>query len=196
MKLQTLKTILQEHRYHQTVAISFVVYFLLYLYATQLLVFTPEGPLFDLQFFPNWTTLVFQQRSTFLFESIGVIQITPYIQVFLSIVSMLIAAVLSYLVGLNVAVSYFVFRKVGWRGYKGMASMIATVPALLGGAACCVPTLIIVLGLQFTATLSTIWPWFVPISFLLLVVSLWWALSQAEKHPGICTPPSSKKLRA
>lgn len=62
------------------------------------------------------------------------------------------------------------------RGVRGMHALIGTVPALISGAACCVPTLILVIGLQLTATLATVWSLLVPISVVLLLMSLWWSL--------------------
>jgi hypothetical protein len=49
------------------------------------------------------------------------------------------------LVGLNAAV-----RTLALRGGRGFASLVGTIPALVGGAACCVPTLILMIGLQMS----------------------------------------------
>jgi len=57
-----------------------------------------------------------------------------------------------------------------------MHALIGTIPALISGAACCVPTLILVIGLQLTATLATVWSLLVPIGAALLLASLWWSL--------------------
>lgn len=186
-----LKTILRQRRYLWTTAIVFTLYVLLYLFVTQFIVFTAAGTHepFAIDVVSNWTEQVFRQRSTFLYESIAVIHVTPYVSIFLSIPNLILAFLLSVLVGLNIAVSYYIFRKVGWRGKEGVASLVGTIPALLGGAACCVPTLIIVLGIQFTAALSTVWSFFVPLSFILLIGSLVWALHQATRNPAICRNP-------
>ena len=60
-------------------------------------------------------------------------------------------------------------------------SLIGTIPAIIGGAACCVPTLILVIGLQLTATLAAVWSYFVPLSAILLILSLWWSLRRIQK---------------
>jgi hypothetical protein len=136
---------------------------------------------FGFKLLSNWTELIFRQRSPFLFESIGVIYLGP-IKLFLSIGNFLIALILGVLVGANISVSYFSFRSLSLRGTKGFVSLIGTIPAIIGGAACCVPTLILVIGLQLTATLAAIWSYFVPLSAFLLLVSIWWSLRRTQKR--------------
>ncbi len=53
---------------------------------------------------------------------------------------------------------------------------VAAALVSLAGAACCVPTLILVIGLQLTATVAAAWSLLVPASALLLALSLWWSL--------------------
>ncbi len=136
---------------------------------------------FGFKLLANWPELIFRQRSAFLFESIGIIYIGP-IRLFLSIGNFLIAFVLGLLVGANITVSYYSFRSLSLRGTKGFISLLGTIPAIVSGAACCVPTLILVIGLQLTATLAAIWSFFVPLSALLLFVSLWWSLRRIQKR--------------
>ena len=187
--MDILKQLLSERRYVTVGLISFLFYFFLYLFVTQFIVFgADQGTEWSLTILDNWRELIFRQRSPMLFESIGVISL-PYVTLFLSVVNLIIALVLSELVAWNIMLSYFIFRRVGWKGWRGLTSLAGTIPALLGGAACCVPTLILVLGLQVTATLTTVWPWFVPLSFLLLIGSLWWAVVQAKRNPNICRNP-------
>lgn len=81
--------------------------------------------------------------------------------------------VLGVLVAANIAVSYYGFRAFGMRGVRGMHALVGTLPARISGATCCVPTLILVIGLQLTATLAAIWSLLVPISAVLLALSLW-----------------------
>lgn len=177
--------ILSEKRFRYTAIIIFILYTIVYLLVTQFIVLTLNpalNPAWAIELVPNWTEIIFRMRAAFLFESIGYIQITPFITFFISVPNLILAFLLSYLVAMNLTVSYWVFRKIGLRGGKGAITLIGTIPALLGGAACCVPTLILVFGLQFTATLSAVWPWFVPLSFALLILSLWWALKHAKKY--------------
>ena len=184
-KFKILLNIISQRRYLITGIISIIVYFFIYLAATRFLILSfriePMESFFGFKFLSNWTELIFRQRSPFLFESIGVIYIGP-IKLFLSIGNFLIALVLGILVGSNISVSYFGFRSLSLRGAKGFVSLIGTIPAIIGGAACCVPTLILVIGLQLTATLAAVWSYFVPLSAVLLILSLWWSLRRIQKR--------------
>jgi hypothetical protein len=175
-----LNTILSKRRFLFTAIFSFFVYIVIYLSATQHLIFTDSidgaKSFFSFDILPNWQDLIFRQRSTFLFEPIGVAYLSPNIKLFLSVPNIIIGAFLSLLVSLNVAVSYYSFRSLSLGGFHGVTSLLGTIPAIVSGTACCVPTLILVIGLQLTATLATIWVLFVPISILLLFLSLWWSL--------------------
>lgn len=175
--MKLLVWILAETRFLITALISLLAYLVLYLAAMQYLIFAPGGTefFFSLQIVPGWQDLLFRQRGPFLFEPIGALHLGP-LAVFLSIPNFAIGLVLGVLVAANIAVSYYGFRTLGMRGARGMHALVGTIPALISGAACCVPTLILVIGLQLTATLATVWSLLVPISAVLLVVSLWWSL--------------------
>lgn len=184
MRRHVLSLVLSERRFRNTAIIIFAAYTAIYLFVTQFLVISVDpgdNPAWSFLIVSNWSELIFRQRAAFLFESIGSVHVTPYLTIFLSIPNLILAFALSTLVALNITVSYYTFHKTGLRGAKGFVTLAGTIPALLGGAACCVPTLILVLGLQFTATLSSVWPWFMPASFVLLFLSLWWALRHASR---------------
>ncbi|MGH8189717.1 MAG: hypothetical protein ACREUC_24385 [Steroidobacteraceae bacterium] len=138
----------------------------------------PES-LVALNIVPDWRSLAFRSRGPFLFEPIGVLEVAPLV-VFLSVPNLVIAIVLGVLVGANVAASYYGFHALGMRGLRGAHALIGTIPALISGAACCVPTLILVIGLQLTATVAAVWSWLVPISAVLLLGSLWWSLHRMQ----------------
>jgi hypothetical protein len=177
MKARLLVCILTTRRFFIAALVSLAAYVVVYLAAMQYLIVSPgeTESLLALNVVPEWRDLAFRQRGPFLFEPIGVLEIAPLV-VFLSIPNLLIAIVLGLLVGANIAASYYGFHALGMRGVRGIHSLIGTIPALVSGAACCVPTLILVIGLQLTATVATVWSWLVPASALLLVVSLWWSL--------------------
>jgi hypothetical protein len=176
-KTRLLLTVLGQRRFLVAALISLALYVLLYLGAMQYLVIAPDAadsPL-ALELSPDWRELAFRRRGPFLFEPIGVLHLAP-LAIFLSIPNLAIALGLGLLLGANVAVSYYGFHALGMRGARGLHALIGTIPALISGAACCFPTLILVIGLQLTATVAAIWSWLLPISVLLLVVSLWWSL--------------------
>jgi hypothetical protein len=177
MKARLLVSILATRRFAVAALVSLAAYVVLYLAAMNYLVVTPRDTqsLLAVEVLPEWRNLVFRQRGPFLFEPIGAVHLAP-LAIFLSIPNLVIAIVLGLLVGANVAASYYGFRELGMRGVRGLHALIGTIPALISGAACCVPTLILVIGLQLTATVATVWSWLVPISAVLLVISLWWSL--------------------
>lgn len=184
---KTLRAVFAERRFRVTWWVTFLLYLFIYLLVTQFIAFSGPAqgnPALAVDIGPNWMENIFRTRAPFLYESVGKVHLTPYVTVFLSIPNLVLGAILSVLVALNISISYFTFKRLGLSGRKGAVTLIGTIPALLGGAACCVPTLIVVLGLQFTATLSALWSWFVPLSLILLFVSLWWVLKQAEKRLG------------
>ena len=180
-----LLSILSKKRYWITAVIVFFVYVVIYLAATQFLIFTERGAeemngFFAVRIAENWQEIMFRQRAPFLFESIGAVY-AGGMKLFISPLNMLLAGALGVLVALNFAVSYYNFRALTLRGPKGFMSLLGTVPAIVSGAVCCVPTLILVIGLQLTATFVAVWSFFVPLSFVLLIMALWWALYKIEK---------------
>jgi hypothetical protein len=186
IKARLLVSILAKRRFLIAALIALAAYVFLYLAAMQYLIITPGATdsLLDLEVLPDWRNLAFRQRGPFLFEPIGVLHLAP-LAIFISIPNLAIALALGVLVGANVAASYYGFHALGMRGVRGVHALIGTIPALISGAACCVPTLILVIGLQLTATLATVWSWLVPVSALLLIASLWWSLQRMVAE-GVC----------
>lgn len=182
--LATLLTILSQKRYLVTAVVVFILYVIVYLAATQFLIFVQRVPMaegfFELKILENWQELMFRQRAPFLFESIGALYVGG-VKIFISIPNILIAALLAVLVSFNISVSYYSFRALSLRGARGIIGLLGTVPAIVSGSVCCVPTLILVIGLQLTATLAAVWSFFIPLSFVLLFAALWWALYKVEK---------------
>jgi hypothetical protein len=179
-----LFSILFKKRFFLTALISFVVYVLIYLGAVGHLVFTfrmsEAESFFAIKILPNWQDLLFRQRSPFLFEAVGLVYLGPNIKLFLSLPNLVLAAILGSLVGINIALSYHTFQKMGLSGGRGVLSLLGTVPPIVSGAVCCVPTIVLLIGLQLTATLATAWSFFVPLSLLLLFLSLIWSLKKIQ----------------
>ncbi|MEX2494778.1 MAG: hypothetical protein WD448_01750 [Woeseia sp.] len=198
MKLELLVSILRERRFLVTAILSLLVYLVLYLAAMQYLTVAQggTGPFISLQIVPDWQALVFRQRAPFLFEPVAALRFGPLL-LFVSIPNLALGFVLGLLVGANFAVSYYGFRTLGMRGARGVHALIGTIPALISGAACCVPTLILVIGLQLTATLAAVWSMLVPISAALLVISLWWSLHRMAAEPvcDIASRPVNARAR-
>lgn len=117
-----------------------------------------------------------------LFETMGPLLYEPVARVVLGPVSWLIApgnvligVALATLVGLNLGVWFVLWRRpqaCGVDGSKTNAGLIAGVPALLSGSACCGPVVFLVLGVQATGAVITAVAWLVPAAAVLLVVTL------------------------
>lgn len=182
--MSKLLSILSQRRYLVTAVLAAAAYALLYLAAARLLVWQggaePSAAMVDIS--SDWRTLLFRTRAPFLYEPIGVVALGRHLTLYLAVPNIAIALLLGVLVGLNVAVSYHDFRALALRGTRGFASLVGTIPALIGGAACCVPTLILVIGLQMSATLIAVWPLLVPASAALLIAALGWSLMRDARQ--------------
>lgn len=187
MDSKLLISIVAEKRVRIAAIASLSAYIVLYLAATEHLIVVDGAMAPSLQILPDWRELVFRRRAPFLFEPIGAVYVGP-LALYLSVPNLVIAFVLGLLVAANVAVSYYGFRTLGMRGLQGLRALIGMIPALVSGAACCVPTLILVVGLQLTATLATVWSLLLPISAVLLLASLWWSLRSIAKQSVCITP--------
>lgn len=187
-----LVAILRQKRFMITALIALFAYVVLYLAAMQYLTVAPDisESFIRLQILPGWRALLFRQRGAFLFEPIGALYLGPLV-LFLSIPNLAIGFMLGVLVAANIAVSYYDFRALGMQGVRGLYALVGTIPALISGAACCVPTLILVAGLQLTATLAAVWSLLVPVSAVLLVGSLWWSLNRIAVD-RVCNIPSKR----
>jgi hypothetical protein len=182
--VELLSSILSQKRFFLTALIVFVLYLLIYLAAVGHLIFTSRmeqaESFFVIKILPNWRDLLFRQRSPFLFEAIGVIYFGSNIKLFISLPNLILATILGSLVGANIALSHYTFRKMGLSGSRGIVSLLGTIPPIISGTVCCVPTIVLLIGLQLTATLATAWSFFVPVSIALLLFSLFWSLRRIK----------------
>lgn len=183
--INLLFSIISQKRFLVVALITLFIYLVIYLAATQHLIFTSRigqaESFFMLKISPDWPKLLFRMRAPFLFESIGAFYLGN-LKIFLSIPNILIGALLGTLVAANITTSYYSFKMLGLQGIRGAGALLGTIPAIISGAACCVPTLILVIGLQLTATLATVWSFFVPLSFGLLLISLIWSLKKIQSR--------------
>ncbi len=115
----------------------------------------------------------FQPMGTLLWEPIARLD-AGVATVFVSPLNLLLGLVLALLVGVNIAVSFLAWRQPEACGIAGSSGVLAGVPALLSGAACCAPVVLIVLGVQASGILLTAFSALVPIALALLVGSLLW----------------------
>ncbi|TLF51766.1 hypothetical protein FEI13_07430 [Halomonas urmiana] len=121
--------------------------------------------------FPAWER-VWQARGPLYFEPVGLIEAGPWIWTF-SPLNTLLALGLGLLLGGNLVLGWRVRHGAShcaWRAPGG--SLLAALPALLAGGACCAPMLLIWLGLPLAGALIPVLPWLLPLAALLLLASL------------------------
>lgn len=150
--------------------VTSVGYLLAYLYGIGHL--APGSGGFEFMVVPDAASRFFQPAlGTFSFEPIAIISAGPITYLFS--LNTVIGLVLAVLVGLNLAVSYLVWRQPKACGIGSRsAGAFASIPALLSGTACCGPVLLIVLGVQASGVLLTAFEFLLPIATVLLVGSL------------------------
>lgn len=83
-----------------------------------------------------------------------------------------LGAVLALLVGINLAVTYLAVTQPASCGISAGSGVLASVPALLSGSACCAPVVLIVLGVQASGLVLTAMSWLLPLGVVALVGSL------------------------
>ena len=86
--------------------------------------------------------------------------------------NLLVALVLAGLVGANLALTYLGVVQPRACGLEASTGVVAGVPALLSGAACCGPTILLVVGVQASAAWIGVFQLLVPLALALLVGSL------------------------
>lgn len=121
---------------------------------------------------PEPLSMMTRQTGPYQYEPIATILLGPVDYLF-SPIDATIAIGFAVLVGVNVAVSVVAWRSPSSCGIGGgSAGLFAGVPAMLSGAACCAPAILIATGVQATAGLLTIFRWLLPATALLLVATL------------------------
>ncbi|ATJ83922.1 hypothetical protein ACFPTY_12905 [Halomonas beimenensis] len=122
--------------------------------------------------FPAWER-AFESRGALRFEPVGLIELGPWVWTF-SPLDTLIALGLGGLLGANLAGLWRLRRAARQCPVKPPSgALLAGLPALLAGGACCAPLLVIWLGLPIAGSLAVLAPWLVPLSCLALLLGLW-----------------------
>ena len=152
------------------VAVTAVAYLLVYLYALGHLAPGLDG--FDV-------VVVSGALGKFLRPELGPFAFTPVARVSLGPVTYLfsfntvIGAGIAGLVGLNLGLTYLAWRQPAACGVGTSSSgVLASIPAVLSGTACCGPVVLIVLGIQASGIVVTAFQFLVPVAVVLLLGSL------------------------
>lgn len=121
-----------------------------------------------------------QRTSYYQFEPIAEVTLGPVSYLF-SPGNVAVGLGVAVLVGVNLAVTLYTRRQPAACSTRTPAGAIAGLPALLSGSACCGPLLLIVLGVQATATMLTVFRILLPAATVLLVLSLLYLGRQADE---------------
>lgn len=162
-----LLAILRIRHYRRLAAGLAVVYLILYMVALQDISRGGTG----FQFLTTDWSRAFERTGALTFEPI--LQLTlPGVTILLSPVNISIGAILSLLVGVNLTVTYIAFRQPRVCSFNRATGILASLPALLAGSACCAPAVILILGLQLSSLLVSAFQILIPVSGFLLLLTL------------------------
>jgi hypothetical protein len=114
-----------------------------------------------------------QTTGAFSYEAIALIEVGPITYLF-SPLNLVIGILLGGLVGLNLALTYVAWRQPAACGIDTSAGtgVLAGIPALLSGTACCGPIILIVVGVQASGLLLLAFDLLVPVAVALLLLGL------------------------
>lgn len=128
---------------------------------------------------PGLSVLVVADPLSRLWEPMGYLAYEPIARLettwftyLFSPIEAAIAIALAVLVAANAALTYLGLVQPKACGLSSSGGVLAGVPALFSGAACCGPVIFAVVGIQMTSTLLTAFRFLVPVAFVLLVLSL------------------------
>lgn len=151
------------------------IYFVLFLIALQDL--TLGGRSFDL--LTADPARMFDRTGTFTFEP--VLQVTvPGATLLVSPLNMFLGLILAVLAGLNLSVTVLAFREPAACRFNRSGGVLAGLPALLAGGACCAPSILMLLGLQASSLLIAVQRVLLPVSFVLLAITLKLVLDRTD----------------
>jgi len=117
------------------------------------------------------------------FEAIAIVDLEP-LRLLFSPLNTLLGVGLAALVGINIAMSYLAVTQPRSCGLGATSGVLASVPALLSGSACCAPVVLLVLGIQASGLLLTALTWLLPVGIVLLVGSLVYLGGRIDPTPA------------
>jgi len=188
-KLRQLTDCLKDRLARRVGVWTGVAFVLLYLYSVRNIVIAPGVDLVFGTSLPSavvisdWPAKMWKSVAPFVWEPIAALYLTRAVALFISPLNLLLALVLGILVALNMAVALARARlmAVTKEGSGFMGGFLASLPALLTGFTCCVPTVILALGsaaAAFSVAAIAVAPYFLPLAVVALIANLLWNLRQ------------------
>jgi len=165
---------------------SAAFYMLIYLFLIGDLIYSSSQLASDtpsLQIAEDWPSRLLKEKVSFNYEAIAAVYFTNNFAFLISLPNLLLGAVLSTMIGLNIGFLAFALEKPKVCGSKSYDGILSSLPTLFMGFTCCAPTILITLGsaaasltLGFIALRSV----FYPVAFIGLLISLWFNLNKVE----------------
>lgn len=122
------------------------------------------------------------ELGPFTFTPVARVLVGPV--TYLASLNTLVGLLLAVLVGLNLGLTYLAWRQPSACGIgQSSTGLLASIPALLSGTACCGPVVLIVFGIQASGVLLTGFQLLLPVATVLLIGSL--LLVGRQVDPGI-----------
>lgn len=177
---------LTARRYRRWAASVALCYLVVYLFAIQNIIVSPATDLSrfvdipSIQAVPEWTSKVFKQVASFYYEPVVAIYPVNHVTILVSPLNIAMGMLLGALVGVNVAVALYLVSRAKACRRRAFTGLLGALPGFLTGFACCVPTVALVLGAQFTVALVALRSYFFPFALLALLVSLGWNARRAR----------------
>jgi hypothetical protein len=177
---------LKKPRYRRiSLSVGFL-YLLVYLYAIGQLVLSrdvvsPERrPAFILD--PGWPTKLLEPIAGYTFEPVAALYLFEGLTLFIAPLNLLIGTVLAGLIALNIVSALYALAAVRSCRRLSWTSLLGSLPALLTGFACCVPTVGLVLGANLLLTLIGLQTFLLPVSVAALAAGLLWNLHRTRRE--------------
>lgn len=145
------------------------LYTVIYLYSIGHLF--PAGRGFGMTMVADPLSRMVQASGTFLWEPIARIDLWS-VGYLLSPLNTGLGLLLGILVGLNVGLAYLAWRQPKACGISAGSGLLAAIPGLLSGSACCAPLLLLALGIQASGILLVALQIALPAGIVLLLGTL------------------------
>jgi len=164
---RTLQSVLRIPFYRRLTAGLAGVYLILFLFALRDITLGGDG----VRLLTADVTRMFDRTGATTFEAIAQLTL-PGITIAFSPLNLVVGTTLSVLAGLNLAVTYMAFKQPRACRFNRSTGVLASLPALVAGGACCAPTIILILGVQVSSLFMTTFEILIPASLVVLVVTL------------------------
>jgi hypothetical protein len=165
--LSKLSAVVRVSRYRRMIVGIALLYLVLFLIALRNISLGGGG----FEFLSVEWTRMFQRTGAFTFEPMAQLTV-PGLTILISPMNILIGSIVAALAGMNLVLTYIAFRQPAACSFNRSTGVLASIPALLAGSACCAPAIVLILGIQVSSLFVTAFQVLIPLAILLLLVSL------------------------